>query len=178
MRTAAKEQAFQLTLFSDGKEERVKVGEDYEYEFHPDHYSPGSIFARGGEMRHHYYPQVGGFDSAEEEACAWHLEHLCDTNRLSFWVRNLTRKGSASFFLQKASDRFYPDFIAKLSDGRTLLVEYKGKHLWDAARDDRAIGELWEEMSGGHGLFVMVSADTLGMVDAKLDTSPPPSLRL
>ena len=76
----------------------------------------------------------------------------------------------ASFFLQKATGRFYPDFIARVPDGRMLIVEQKGPHLWEAAEEDRQIGALWEEMSGGKGLFVMVRAGELGLIDAKLLT--------
>ncbi len=62
-----------------------------------------------------------------------------------------------SFFLQKADGRFYPDFICKLEDGRILAVEYKGKDRWIGAKDDRDIGDLWEELSGGKCLFVMAT---------------------
>ena len=36
------------------------------------------------------------------------------------------------------------------------------------AADDRKIGGLWEEMSGGTALFVMVTAKTVGLIDSKL----------
>ncbi|MDB6135355.1 MAG: restriction endonuclease subunit [Verrucomicrobiales bacterium] len=149
--------------------ERVRVGVDFE--FYPDAYLPGEIYPRSAEMRNHYYPQVGKLDTGEEEKCAWHLERLCGEGKLAFWVRNLVRKGSASFFLQKATDRFYPDFLARLPDGRTLVVESKGAHLWEASGDDRRIGKLWEEMSQGRCLFIMVTAGQLGMIDLKLKPS-------
>ena len=170
LRERAKREAFQQTLFADDRMERVRVGEGFQFEFHPDAYSPGEIYHRSHEMRHHYYPQVGKFDSGEEEQTAWHLEQLCAAGKLSFWVRNLVRKGSASFFLQKATDRFYPDFLARLPDGRTLIVESKGADRWEMAADDRKIGGLWEEMSGGTGLFVMVKAQTVELIDAKIQT--------
>src|SRR3954452_16996266 len=43
-------------------------------------------------------------------------------------TRNIDRKRS-SFWLQTPHDKFYPDFVAMLTDGRILVVEYKGKHL-------------------------------------------------
>jgi hypothetical protein len=53
-------------------------------------------------------------------------------------------------------------------------VESKaGGKFWDMAADDRQIGDLWEEMSGGTGLFVMVTAQTVGMIDAKLAPQKP-----
>ena len=46
-----------------------------------------------------------------------------------------------------------------LTDGRILLVEYKGKHLLsnDDTKEKRNIGELWAEKSNGRGLFLLVS---------------------
>ena len=75
---------------------------------------------------------------------------------LEFWVRNLVRKPSCSFFLPSLPDRFYPDFVCKLPEGRFLVVEYKGADRWAEAEPDRKIGELWEELSGGTCRFVMV----------------------
>lgn len=62
-----------------------------------------------------------------------------------------------SFFLQKAGGRFYPDFLCKRGDGCILAVQYKGKIGWKDAKDDREIGALWEELSGGKCLFVMAT---------------------
>lgn len=149
----------QTFLFGDGKEERVRVGAEYQFEFHPDAYAPDRLYDPAGkhgsyEFEKHYYPRMGDFDSAEEYACACWLDRQ---SRIKFWVRNLVRKNGMSFFLQKANGRFYPDFICKLEDGRILAVEYKGKDRWGDAKDDRDIGALWEEMSGGKCLFVMVT---------------------
>jgi len=38
-----------------------------------------------------------------------------------------------------------------------LAVEYKGADRWEAAKDDRLIGALWERMSKGKCRFVMVT---------------------
>jgi len=77
------------------------------------------------------------------------------------WVRNLVRREGCSFFLQKADGRFYPDFLCRLPEtdgqpGPVLAVEYKGADRWDAAADDRRIGDLWAELAGGRCRFVMV----------------------
>ena len=82
---------------------------------------------------------------------------------------NLVRKNGMSFFLQKADGRFYPDLICKLEDGRILAVEYKGKDRWVEAKDDRDIGGLWEEMSGGSCLFVMVTNKDWKPITEKLE---------
>ncbi|HCC53227.1 MAG TPA: hypothetical protein DEQ30_15275 [Porphyromonadaceae bacterium] len=59
--------------------------------------------------------------------------------------------------MQKASSRFYPDFICVLPDERILVVEYKGADRWDTPKviEDRKIGALWAELSGGQCQFVM-----------------------
>lgn len=168
MRKEAKRQAFQNLLFPLEGVTKARVGENYLFEFHPDHYSPNGIFPRSNEMNHHYYPVVGEFDSEDEKKMAWHLESLCDQGILAFWVRNLVRKGHASFFLQKATDRFYPDFLAKLPNGRIIVIECKGDYGWKAAEDDRRIGDLWESLSEGKCLFVMVKDGQTAMLDAKL----------
>ena len=64
-------------------------------------------------------------------------------------------------FLQKADGRFYPDFLCQLpgSDGKSgpvLAVEYKGGDRWAAAEDDRLIGGLWADLSGGRCRFIMI----------------------
>ena len=88
--------------------------------------------------------------------------------RLKFWVRNLVRREGCSFFLQKAGGRFYPDFVALLPDGTALVVEVKGGQGWTDAADDRAIGDLWAELSGGRCRFVMVRDRQRQMIDALL----------
>ena len=73
-----------------------------------------------------------------------------------FWVRNPVRRPGHSFWLQTSTDKFYPDFVCKLKDGRVLVVEYKGSHLWnDESKEKKALGELWAERSDGKCLFVM-----------------------
>ena len=59
-----------------------------------------------------------------------------------------------------STDRSDPDFVAELADGRILVIEYKGAHLYDAgdAREKRDIGKVWASASGGRCLFAMVTA--------------------
>lgn len=159
LRKSAVAKECQAFLFGDGNEKRVRVGAEYSFEFHPDAYAPDKNYADESkygvhDFTKHYYPRVGDFDSKEEFACACWLDRQA---KVKFWVRNLVRKNGMSFFLQKADGRFYPDFICKLEDGRILAVEYKGKDRWGNAADDRSIGGLWEELSGGKCLFVMAT---------------------
>jgi len=159
LRKEAVAQECQSFLFGEGNTERVRVGAEYEFEFHPDAYSPDRLYDPAGkygsyEFEKHFYPRMGDYDSMEEFACACWLDRQA---KVKFWVRNLVRKNGMSFFLQKANGKFYPDFLCKLEDGRILAVEYKGKDRWTVAKDDREIGGLWEELSGGKCLFVMVT---------------------
>ncbi len=107
------------------------------------------------QFRKHYYPQVGNLkDGGEECECAQFLDGM---EEVRCWVRNLELRPETSFWLQTSTDRFYPDFVCLLKDGRYLVVEYKGEMLWstDDSKEKRDLGELWELKSGGKCLFIM-----------------------
>ncbi len=99
----------------------------------------------------HFLPVVPDFDGAEGEeiACAADLDSL---SMVKFWSRNVANHPNA-FWLQTSRERTYPDFVAKLTDGRIFVVEYKGDHLWADAEEKRAIGMAWERAGGG--LYLM-----------------------
>lgn len=40
-------------------------------------------------------------------------------------VGKMVKKKNASFYMQKAADQFYPDFLAKLKDGQTARLDTK-----------------------------------------------------
>lgn len=70
-----------------------------------------------------------------------------------------------SFWLPTGTDYFYPDFVAELTDGRVLAVEYKGEPYKtnDDSKEKRQVGEQWERASGGRCLFLFASADEAGI---------------
>lgn len=112
----------------------------------------------------HFFPVIGDLkDSGEEFECALFL--ATQLEGVKYWVRNIERK-STSFSLQTATDRFYPDFIGLLEDGRVLVVEYKGADRWDTpdSVEKRQIGELWAKRSNGKGIFVMPKGKDLGAI--------------
>ncbi|MBK9210791.1 MAG: hypothetical protein IPL71_21930 [Anaerolineales bacterium] len=74
----------------------------------------------------------------------------------------------ALLLVSNPTDRFYPDFVCKLKDGRYLVVEYKGAHLYKAAEENRQIGELWEKRSKGQCLFVMPTDRKHDVILAKM----------
>ncbi|MFY2824289.1 hypothetical protein [Ruegeria sp. MALMAid1280] len=82
---------------------------------------------------------------------------------IDYWTRNVARRRN-SFWLPTRTDKFYPDFVAKPKDGRTLVVEYKGKHLageqiTQDTREKQAIGDVWASKSAGQGVFVLATME-------------------
>ncbi len=88
----------------------------------------------------------------EEFECAQAIDR---NSSVKFWVRNLSRRDN-SVKLPTSTDYFYPDFVALLNDGRTLVIEYKGKpyETNDDSKEKINIGELWEKKSNKKGLFL------------------------
>ncbi|MDR2837417.1 MAG: hypothetical protein LBV49_02425, partial [Azonexus sp.] len=138
----------------------------------PQAYAPSRDYDRRfgvWDFKKHFYGRVGDFDSGEEFACAVELDKLAQQGRIKYWVRNLVNKPGCSFFLQKATGRFYPDFVCLLNDGTVLVVEYKGAQGWTDAQDDRDIGNLWAELSAGRCRFVMVRDRRWALIEEKLE---------
>ena len=100
-----------------------------------------------------HVPAFDGAADGEEFQCAQALDFLPG---LRYWVRNVARHPD-SFWLPTATDKFYPDFVALLDDGRLLVVEYKGAYGADSSdtAEKRTVGELWERKSDGKGLFLV-----------------------
>jgi type III restriction enzyme len=182
LRRQAVGKAFQRTLFGDDAASRVVVTDQYAFEFHAQAYAPSRDYdGRFGhfDFRKHFYGRIGDFDSREEFECACWLDVQAQQGRIQFWVRNLVRREGASFFLQKADGRFYPDFLCQLpgsadEPGSILAVEYKGADRWTSAEDDRLIGGLWANLSGGRCSFVMVKDKRWEWIEEKLPRSPVP----
>jgi len=173
LRRQAIKNAYQETLF---EQKQAVVGGDYFFEF-PPYYSPSRYYDANNskypyyEFRNHYYSQIGDFDSKEEFECACYLDRLAAEKKIKTWVRNLSR-GSNSFYLQKATDKFYPDFVCLLPDESFLVVEYKGADRWKDAEDDRLIGGLWASLSNLSNRkckFVMVKDKNWAGIDNQLD---------
>jgi len=174
LRREAVQRSYQSTLFGEGHEQRVAVGPEQVFTFHPQGYAPTRDYdARKSEygafdFRKHYYGRIGDFDSREEFECATHIDGLAQRGLIKHWVRNLVRKEGSAFFLQKADGKFWPDFVCELPDGTILVVEYKGAQGWTDAQDDRDIGGLWEAMSEGRCRFVMVRDRNWQQIDNRL----------
>jgi len=103
----------------------------------------------------HFFGMVGELESKGEEfECAKLIDTL---PQVKHWIRNLAGRPQTSFWLPTSTDRFYPDFVAQLHDGRVFVIEYKGAHLIDTqdTKEKQNIGELWAAKSSGKGLFLM-----------------------
>jgi type III restriction enzyme len=153
-RKQAKEKAYQELLFG-GKATEVVVSPEKCFSFHPDQYPLRYSCPASDSFRKHYYPKVGELDDKGEEfLCAQFIDQM---EEVEFWVRNLEKQEKFSLWLQTSSDKFYPDFVCKLKDGRFLVVEYKGADRWsnDDSKEKRRLGELWALKSGGRCFFVM-----------------------
>lgn len=150
--------AFQAFLLP---ESMLAVSDERAINFKTMSYEPSWLYEGGFQFKKHYFgpkpgeliEKKGDGKLTEEFQCAQFLDGLPE---VKFWVRNLSRK-AASFRLQTSKDWFYPDFLCQLNDGRVLVVEYKGKYLYDAidAEEKRVVGAAWASRSDGRCLFVM-----------------------
>jgi type III restriction enzyme len=159
-RLAEQQAVYQRYLFA--PEARVQVSFDNGFEFRDGRYrdvkkQPGGRW----KPRKHFLgadglPAFDGVEDGEEFQCAQAIDSLPE---VKFWLRNVA-KNPESFWLPTATGKFYPDFVARLNDDRMMIIEYKGALLAGGGVDDtnekRAIGRLWEQNSGGKGLFVMI----------------------
>jgi len=152
---------YQNTLF--GPSAAVETRYDYAFRFEPENYPAHWNYDGSFQFNKHFYAVVGELASQGEEfECAQAIDR---TYPVEFWVRNLAGQPDCSFRLPTATGFFYPDFVAKLRDGRILVIEYKGAHLVGGSDADQKqnIGALWEEKSNGQGLFLMaVQRDAQG----------------
>jgi type III restriction enzyme len=147
-----RKKVYETLLFGDGSG-TVYVTLASVFTFHPNKYPVGDRY-HGLELPRHYYKEIGAMND-EEVKCAQVIAH---DERIETWVRNLEREPKLSFWIQTSTDKFYPDFVAKLPNGKVLAVEYKGGHLAgnpDTIEKER-LGKLWEERSGGQCFFEMV----------------------
>ena len=143
----------------------------FEFKFDPTRYVPRNRYnpAEGGrEFKKHFCPYIhdlhaftGSGAPAEEYLCA----EAIDTNpNVKRWIRNIERSDDA-FWLPLPEGRFFPDFILELSNGKILVVEYKGESLYTNldSQQKRRVGQVWEKASNGRCFFLMArSKDEYG----------------
>ncbi len=155
-------------LFGAGKDS-IEVTPDLCFEFEEGRYSPNSYYQGNFNFRRHYFRNIGELKAEGEEfECAVFIDQL---PQIAYWIRNLDRRHESSFWLQTSTDRFYPDFVALLNDGRILVVEYKGADRWsnDDSKEKRALGELWMSRSEDRCVFVMPKGPTWEDIRAAIE---------
>lgn len=172
-RKRARAEAFQMlldnqqTIVTDPKDPRTL----FTYPQTAFGYGAGEPYNGHHEFQKHYYPRPYKLGAEGEEfQCACFIDSLPN---VEFWVRNVERLQDKSFWLQTSTDRFYPDFVCRLRDGRILVVEYKGEDRWsnDDSREKRNIGELWAERSDGSCIFIMPKGLDFEAISAKIHAS-------
>ncbi len=167
-RQEARNQAYSEFLLPDCQTP-LEVHPEICFTYPRDAYPYNTLYRGAYPFKKHYYTQVGDLeDRGEEYNCAVFLDSLPE---VKYWVRNLERRPNHSFWLQTSTDRFYPDFVCKLNDGRYLVVEYKGEDRWsnDDSKEKRIIGEVWGKRSNGICSFVMPKGQDWGTVQKSLN---------
>lgn len=148
-------EAFQQSLLPGP--DAPRLDESLQFRFDPQRYPARWFYEGPYRFQRHYFPVPGELQPRGEETdCAIEIDRLPEVR---YWVRNLDRQPVLSFWLPTSTDRFYPDFVAELSDGRLFVIEYKGAHLRDApdAREKDLIGKVWAQASDGRCLFLMAT---------------------
>ncbi|MDO8940508.1 MAG: hypothetical protein Q7U98_15240 [Methylicorpusculum sp.] len=153
-RRRAQKEGYQQTLF--GNEAQVLLSDEFVYRFSPQHYPARPPYYAGRyKFQKHFFPVIEDLKAqGEEYECAKAIDSLPE---VKYWIRNLVRREHASFWLPLAHNRFYPDFVCELKDGRMLVVEYKGDAYVsnDDSTEKRAVGNLWAKNSNNRCLFIM-----------------------
>jgi len=152
-RSQARNESLQMMLLP---ESDITVSTEHCFTYDPVRYPYNTRYTGKYQFTKHLYPDVGNLKpDGEEFGCAQYIDTLPEVD---VWVRNPERSPLA-FSLPTTTDRFYPDFVCRLNDGRYLVVEYKGQVYMtnDDSQEKNAIGELWEKRSGGTCLYFMAS---------------------
>ena len=163
IRRQERKSVYQQRLFA--PEAKVEISFDDAFSFKAGMYQDQRRYRGRWKPGKHFLgpdhvPVFDGVDDGEEVRCAQALDSLPG---VKYWIRNVARH-PASFWLPTATDKFYPDFVSLLNDGRLLVVEYKGAHIADGtdAAEKRTIGELWEHKGAGQGLFIIAEKSVNG----------------
>lgn len=154
-RQLAYSQSYQNCLFSPQAEVVTSLLGALNFEKLP--YPTTDTYKGAYQFKKHFYGSIGDLASEGEEfECAQIIDTL---SQVKFWVRNLSNRPQTSFWLPTSTDRFYPDFVVMLTDGRILVVEYKGADRLtnDDTKEKTNVGELWANKSDQQSLFLLAS---------------------
>lgn len=166
-RQAASQANYQDVLFA--SDAPVLATFDHAFSYDPLVYPSRWPCPRQTGWTKHYYPVPGELPHkrkdgrlAEEFQCALAIDML---DEVEFWVRNLVH--STQFWMPTATGRTYPDFVAKLKDGRLFVVEFKGgdRVSNQDSQMKEQMGYLWQKASQGKGIYLMARTPEKGGLD-------------
>ena len=145
-----------------GGEWPIVVDARQAFRFEPDVYPVPANRRYDGRIRFrkHYYPVPAALkDRGEEFYCALAIDNHA---KVRHWVRNLDR--DPGFWLPTSRNRYFPDFVCELLDGRIFLAEYKGP-LGAQAREIEKdeVGKAWARASEGRCVFATLVKERDGM---------------
>lgn len=156
----ARKKAFQSDLFG-----QLTIADEVSYansfEFRKGIYPVRHPYQGSYSFHKHFYETIDNLTEKTKDGKLTH-EFVCATvinnnDKVKHWVRNIPQQPKSSFWLPTDENLFYPDFVAELTDGRILVVEYKGDHLKGESRVKQDIGEHWAKLSGN--VFIMLYSD-------------------
>lgn len=164
--------SYQQILFAD--DAPIETSFEYAYCFDPNAYPANRYCESPYRWKRHFYSIPGDLPYkrrdgtlAEEYQCAMQIDLL---EQVEFWVRNLAHP--SQFWLPTLTGRTYPDFVAKLNDGRIFVIEYKGgdRVTNDDSRQKEQVGRLWARASKGKAVYLMATkgADLAGDLRGQL----------
>lgn len=96
------------------------------------------------------YVEEGEMNDFEKQV----INEVANLDSVVYWHRNLERgKG----LLINGFINHYPDFIVKMKNGKTILIETKGDHLDGSDSQQKLrLGEKWEKKAGDNYRYFMV----------------------
>lgn len=159
-RTERRRESYQDSLFG-ANPLLFEVGDSNALVLDPNRYAYSELYAGAVHFQKHLFPQVGDLrEDGEEYSCALQIDLMPGVRN---WLRNTTNRPS-SFWLQTSTDRFYPDFVVILNNGKVLVVEYKGADRYNTpdSHEKRIVGDIWARRSNGACHFLMLNGPDWG----------------
>lgn len=148
---ASKARSHQMALFSEEADLQVIEGrfifEEGTYADVPRQKLPSGMVMSKHLLGARTMPRLDGKPFGEEVQCAVALNGMED---VEVWVRNVSQHPNSFKLIRPGGNLYYPDFVAKLGDGRIFVVEYKGNHIVnsDETREKSMIAQKWANETG------------------------------
>ncbi len=157
-------------LFAGEAERRLETTLEMPFELAEQDYVPYRRYADGPfHFRKHAFDLIGEMGD-EEGQCAKKIDDHPNVKR---WIRNLVHESAGGFSLPLSPGNFFPDFLIELNDGRIAIVEYKGGHIAEGAKElhKKDVGNLWAARSNGQCLFRRVVDRNWTTLETTLETA-------